>query len=85
MDITEYFAFVGAIITAIAYIPQIAHLVRKHCAFGISIRAWVCWLIAALLIFPHAWVMKSVVFIALQLIWVSSIPTRPHGQFLRLP
>jgi len=64
---------VGAVLVAGAYIPQITHLIVKHCAYGISIKAWCCWLIAAILIFPHALLMKSIVFIALQLINIIAI------------
>ncbi|MBI2024957.1 MAG: hypothetical protein HYT03_02650 [Candidatus Harrisonbacteria bacterium] len=50
----ELLAFIGTILVAIAYIPQIVHLITKHCAYGISVKAWLLWFFATLLILPHA-------------------------------
>jgi len=61
----ELVAFVGTIVVAGAYVPQIWHLIKKHCAWGISTKAWLLWLVAALLIFPHAWSIGDRVFIML--------------------
>jgi len=58
-------AFIGTVLVAIAYIPQIIHLIRSHCAYGISVKAWAMWLIATLLIFPHALVAQDTVFVFL--------------------
>lgn len=69
----ELLAFAGAALVAIAYIPQIAHLIVKHCAYGISVRAWLLWLIAALLILPHAVTSGNTVFMTLQLINMAAI------------
>ncbi len=41
-------------LAAAAYLPQIMHLVRVHCAAGISRSAFRAWLFAALLITTHA-------------------------------
>lgn len=49
----QIIAFFGTILVAAAYIPQIAHLITKHCAYGISVRAWLLWFFATLLILPH--------------------------------
>lgn len=43
-----------------------AHLVREHCAYGLSTRAWGLWLLAALLILPHAITSGNWVFATLQ-------------------
>lgn len=49
----ESIAFIGTVLVAIAYIPQITHLIAKHCAYGISVKAWLLWFLATLLILPH--------------------------------
>jgi len=49
----ELVAFMGTILVAAAYIPQIVHLITKHCAYGISVKAWLLWFFATLLILPH--------------------------------
>jgi len=66
-------AFLGTIIVAVAYIPQIVHLIRKHCAYGISIGAWGLWLFAALLLLPHAIILKAPIFIVLFSIQIIAI------------
>ena len=62
---TEIAAFIGVALAAAAYLPQILHLVREHCAAGISTSAFGAWLLASLLITSHAVATREVVFIAL--------------------
>lgn len=50
---------------AAAYIPQIAHLVREHCAVGISLRAWSLWVAAGFLLMPSALTGRAAVFTVL--------------------
>lgn len=66
-------ALLGTIIVAVAYIPQIIHLIRKHCAYGISIGAWGMWLFAAFLLLPHAIILKDLVFISLFIVQIVAI------------
>lgn len=61
----EFIAFIGTLLVAGAYIPQIAHLIAKHCAYGISVKAWLIWLFATLLILPHTILAGDRVFIFL--------------------
>lgn len=69
----EFLAFLGTILIAFAYIPQIAHLIRKHCAYGISVSAWFIWLIATILILPHAIFSGDPVFTVLIFIHIIAI------------
>ncbi|HSS44686.1 MAG TPA: PQ-loop repeat-containing protein [Thermoanaerobaculia bacterium] len=62
----KIFGFAGTIIVAIAYVPQIVHLARKRCSAGVSLHAWLLWLLGSVLIFAHALVVMDVVFITLQ-------------------
>jgi len=65
MDFTEIIGLFGAILAGFAYLPQIIHLVKEHCSAGISKKAYVLWLIAAIAILIHAIAIISSVFILL--------------------
>lgn len=71
--LADVLAFIGTTIVAAAYLPQIVHLLRRHCAYGISVPAWSLWLFATLLILPRAAASGDRVFLALQLINGSAI------------
>lgn len=60
-------AVIGTIIVAVAYLPQIIHLIARHCAYGLNIQAWSLWLLASLLILPRAAASGDRVFLALQI------------------
>jgi len=68
MGTPSILGFIGAILVAVAYIPQIFHIVRQHCAYGISVRAWFIWFLAALLILPRAIISGEKLFAALLII-----------------
>ncbi len=53
---------------AIAYVPQVLHLALERCSAGISIKAWILWLVAGVLILSHALAISDAVFIALQIV-----------------
>jgi len=61
----ETLAFVGTVLVATAYIPQIMHLITAHCAYGLSIKAWFIWLVATLFILPHTIVVGDAVLVFL--------------------
>lgn len=67
---TEMAGFAGAALAGIAYIPQISHLARQHCAAGISRFAFSAWLAASLLVITRAIAIHATVFIALGVIQV---------------
>lgn len=58
--------FTGTIIVAIGYVPQIIHLWRFRCAWGISVWSWSLWLAASILLFVYAFNKNDFVFITLQ-------------------
>ena len=62
----EGLGIVGIAISVIAYLPQIAHLGKKHCSAGISRRAWTMWLVSSLLVGALAIDRGDPVFILLQ-------------------
>lgn len=65
MDTPYILGFIGTILVAIAYIPQIWHIAKKHCAMGLSIVTWSLWLFATVLIFIHALTTVDHIFIGL--------------------
>jgi len=65
--------FIGTILIAIAYIPQIWHIAKKHCAMGLSISTWSLWLFATILVFIHALTTADSVFIGLVTIHLVAI------------
>tara|TARA_Y100000310_G_C20353196_1_gene655366 strand:- start:61 stop:354 length:294 start_codon:yes stop_codon:yes gene_type:complete len=70
---TEVLGFIGAAIIISAYIPQIRRIVKEHCSGGISLHAWIIWLVATILILIHAIAIKDTVFMTLQSINVIAI------------
>lgn len=71
--IVNVLAIAGTAIVAVAYLPQIIHLVVRHCAYGMSVPAWSLWLLATLLILPRAVASGDQIFLALQIISGSAI------------
>jgi lipid-A-disaccharide synthase-like uncharacterized protein len=68
----ELLGFVGIAIGVLAYVPQVAHLVREHCSAGVSGGAWAMWLTSSMLIGALALHRHDPVFIALQASSLSS-------------
>jgi hypothetical protein len=64
LTITQIAGFVGAGLGGAAYVPQISHLVRAHCAAGISRLAFAVWLLASVLTTARAVTIHAGVFIA---------------------
>jgi len=73
MAVTEILGFAGTLLVIVAYFPQIRHLFTQHCSAGISVRAWVIWLIATILFFIHAYAINDSVFITLQIVNIVAI------------
>jgi uncharacterized protein with PQ loop repeat len=67
--------FIGTIIAAIGYLPQIVHLARERCSAGVSVKAWYLWFLSSWLIAGHAFVVFDLVFIVLQLVNILAIAT----------
>lgn len=68
MTITiEYLGFAGTTLCILAYLPQIIHLIKEHCSWGISQSAYLTWAIASMLLLSYAIGTRDTVFIALQI------------------
>jgi uncharacterized protein with PQ loop repeat len=66
MNLPQILGFVGTGLVAVAYIPQIHHLIKEHCSAGISIKAYALWFLASVLFLIHAAMIMDAVFIAVQ-------------------
>ena len=62
---TTTIGLLGAGLAALAYVPQIRHLLVERCAAGVSVFAFSAWLIASVLTLVHAIAIGAQVFIAL--------------------
>lgn len=67
---TQFIGMCGVVLSAIAYLPQIVHLIKEHCSAGISRKAYFLWLTAAIAILINSLTSKSFVFILLALMQV---------------
>ena len=62
---TTAVGLLGAALAALAYLPQIWHLMAERCAAGVSAAAFAVWLVASTLMLAHAVAIDAVVFITL--------------------
>ena len=62
----EILGLIGAVLTVIAYYPQARHIMKEHCAGGISTKTWIIWLIATVLILIYAITARNRIFILLE-------------------
>lgn len=74
-EFSEVLGFLGTGLLAVAYVPQIRHLIREHCSAGISIKAYILWFIGSLLFLIHASVIMDLVFVVIQLVNLAAIVT----------
>ena len=73
MRLSQVLGFTGTMIVAVAYVPQIRHLIKEHCSAGISVRAYSLWFLASLLFLVHASMIKDMVFVYVQIVNVAAI------------
>jgi lipid-A-disaccharide synthase-like uncharacterized protein len=74
-QVAQILGFIGTLIVAIGYLPQIVHIAREGCSAGVSVNAWYLWLLASVLVFTHAFMVVDVVFVALQTVNIFAIMT----------
>lgn len=68
----EQLGIIGAIVSGVAYLPQITHMIRGRCTYGLSLSAFMLWLIAAVLITIHAIAIAASAFILLGVIQITA-------------
>lgn len=74
-EITAVLGSIGTFLILIAYIPQIRHIYKEHCAGGVSTKAWYVWLVGTLLIFTYAIDTKDPLFITIQVVNLVAVIT----------
>jgi uncharacterized protein with PQ loop repeat len=62
----EWLGFAAIALSVVAYLPQIAHLIKEHCSAGLSPRAYVMWVVSAVLLLAYSIAQDDLVFVALQ-------------------
>lgn len=50
----HWLGYAGTGLVIVAYLPQITHLLRKHCSAGVSSGAHLLWGVAAMLLLSYA-------------------------------
>ncbi|HEX2240749.1 MAG TPA: PQ-loop repeat-containing protein [Actinomycetota bacterium] len=68
----ELVGVAGIGISVAAYVPQIVHMWREHCAGGVSTRAWGMWLMSGALLGAVALQRGDAVFLLLQITTLTS-------------
>lgn len=74
-DLFQWLGFAGIALSCLAYLPQVVHVVKEHCAAGVSVRAWTMWLVAGLLLGARAVRKGDTVFSVLQAVNVVAAGT----------
>jgi uncharacterized protein with PQ loop repeat len=70
--VPEVAGFLGVVVAAAAYVPQITHLIGERCSAGISRLAFGAWLTSSVLMTAHALAIGAGVFIALGVVQVAA-------------
>lgn len=68
--IFEQIGFIGAAIAGAAYLPQIIHMFREKCTYGLSLKAFSLWCVSSVMITAHAIAIAAPVFITLGVIQI---------------
>ncbi len=68
MSLSQLLGFLGTAIVAVAYIPQIHHLVKEHCSAGISMNAYALWCVASIFFLIHGAMIRDVAFVFVQVV-----------------
>jgi len=71
----EIIGWIGTALVIIAYFPQIHHLWREKCAWGISLKTWVIWLFSSALLLIYALLREEILFVVVQIINIAAILT----------
>ena len=70
--VPEVAGFLGVVVAAAAYVPQVTHLIGERCSAGISRVAFAAWLTSSILMTAHASAIGAGIFIVLGGVQVSA-------------
>jgi lipid-A-disaccharide synthase-like uncharacterized protein len=62
----EIVGWIGTILVIAAYYPQIRHLYREKCAWGLSITTWAIWLLGSGFLLAYALLKGTPIFVLVQ-------------------
>ena len=62
----EWLGFAAITLSALAYLPQVTHLIKERCSAGMSPRAYCMWVASALLLLAYSVSKNDLIFISLQ-------------------
>lgn len=62
----EWLGLAAIALSVVAYLPQIVHLIKEHCSAGLSPRAYLMWVVSAVLLLAYSIAQDDLVFVALQ-------------------
>ena len=71
--IIEVSTFIGGGISAVAYVPQMLHIIKVKSSRGNSLIAWYTWLLGASVMLAYALYLNNAVLIILNLIYTICI------------
>ena len=71
----EALGWVGTALVIVAYYPQIHHLYVERCAWGISVRTWVIWLVASALLLIYCTLRREAMLAVVQAVNIAAIVT----------
>ena len=66
MSIGQVSGAIGTGLVVVGYLPQLHHLIKEHCAAGLSLKAFALWCTAALLFLIYALIIHDTVFVVVQ-------------------
>lgn len=69
----EVIGWIGTALVVIAYYPQIHHLWKERCAWGISISTWFIWLAASTLLLIYCIARREILLSIVQICSITAI------------
>ena len=69
----EIVGWIGTALVVIAYYPQIHHLWKESCAWGISVSTWLIWLAASVLLLIYCVFKKEILMSVVQICSITAV------------
>jgi len=70
---TQWLGFIAITLSALAYLPQVVRLARRHCATGLSVGANGMWLALSTLLLAYSIDKSDPVFLILQIYQTAAV------------
>jgi lipid-A-disaccharide synthase-like uncharacterized protein len=64
---------IGTGIVLVGYLPQLIHLARERCAWGVSQRSWMLWLLGGCFLLAYSLLKHDIIFSVVQVIQIVAI------------